>query len=1292
MDRTSMSMAAGYPVDASASQTPLTSPTVAHSQAHLNRPVSLGSLLLSRNTSRSGLPHSKGLQSITGLHVPSSDDNVRPVSPSGSVHSVRSASSGTTLNQTASSISSYTHQQATKVILPTNQHGIRTRVNILPGHKAGQHATTKGRPTSSSSNHLLYSPPLPVISPHRHSLDASHLLDQEIQSLSFQIEADNQRIHHGDAPLRSLSEGSSTNALKFTSTAEPPLAGMPGRHADYAFPQRSNTATDMDYLPTVHPDHYATAFQSSSPRTPMLPPFARSDSQNTVYDHQSKPSHSSSLNSNNSGGQNRSLSSLNTSMTTMSSVYETPRGMDAVSNHSSPATSTPIAAQLRGIPMALIPGRGGSTAHSRQPSHQNSARPFLPGSYDFSPSSSLTASNPYDAYNQSPSGISTAGPSRPSISFGDMSNSRNGSPSINTNTPQTFGFGRDRSASVPRTVSSLDDGSDRFPSRDSQDDQSKSSIYADSRRPSGSQLGIASLAPINVKSSYGDPDMPLDERISTDHVHHDSIAEADEHESNDVAAEEDPTITVRPILPTRTLSPISPIAPKLDLDFGNSLSTFAFDFGSFDSLGIGTGNAATAAIPATTANPTHTKTADPISQKPATSTFDFLSQPLAAPPLNFSLDSDAATTHSALRAQLQSQSLGLGLGFPPLSRMTAAALDKPQAATLSESILASNTQVNIPESGISRKRGESEDDKPLASMIASKSPLTELVNGFRDASKPAVTTSLLTEGFLGSSAKPIQSAPRPAETSKPSYSRKDSAVGSHSGRSTSLSRPQSPESRSSSTISRPESSLLGRYRPNDQNRPLIADDHSSDGSRRTTLSSQETFAKLPVRPLVDPASLQRAPSALSMTSVRLSINKSLPPVPSKEDAVDDGHLEGFVSHHSRIPSDRESQRDTAPGPALGLDRNARLQPVDAAQSSSSRTSISQQRGATQPLSIQQRRSRSSTLDRQKELDVMIVAPLRAPHGSADAATNKADLTDFVVHHTRTIKPANKVAADQIAKANAHSKPDPVTDKILVSVHTRRDGTFRLTLLAEQAAVVAKLTRWIEHGSKQRDRRGILPSPTQSMPISPRLSTNNIDMDNSKNANGSTARQDAASNKNPHAATKRTVAHADPTHLAGEPPSASKDPNAVDTTKIYKQQNVKVTGRTISDTIPDKAPTTMPEVARQAGLSTSTATLPGVALHLRKTEPLQLTSKQTSNVSSTPALPKAIAGAPLPDSEAWTAITAALKSYIEGVRQGLADRANHIVNTFVPKYKEEEMKGIMTAAVLSHSQRKVLLDW
>lgn len=241
--------------------------------------------------------------------------------------------------------------------------------------------------------------------------------------------------------------------------------------------------------------------------------------------------------------------------------------------------------------------------------------------------------------------------------------------------------------------------------------------------------------------------------------------------------------------------------------------------------------------------------------------------------------------------------------------------------------------------------------------------------------------------------------------------------------------------------------------------------------------------------------------------------------------------------------------------------------------------------------------------------------------------------------------------------------------------------------AVQGAVTAKLQKWIDlQDSRQRDRRGLLPSPTQSLPLSPIL------MSSQTVAPPAAARErQATQHAEPPASAPpatRSATHDGARLLDGsQRPPASANPtlDAVNVTKAESQA--------VSKTL------------RPANLhlEDTTSSFSKLDLDFSAVRPLSITAKKRASEtkrdvekdSVPPAkrpTPRQKVGGALPDSGDWTLIKQTLADYIDGFISSKAERASGITGTFIPRFKAEELKALNSGATLSVTQRSVLLDW
>lgn len=193
------------------------------------------------------------------------------------------------------------------------------------------------------------------------------------------------------------------------------------------------------------------------------------------------------------------------------------------------------------------------TSHSAKPSRTHLAnlpKSLIPGGYDFSPTStSAHESPPYPRHHQ------TSAPA------------------------SAFAFARDRSASVPRTVSSTEDDSSR-----SSIDQTREG----SRMPT---LHEVDATFVTAKHTLESASLRTNRGDDSGHAQFISAFSNSSHPASSRQSTEEENASM---LSHDAVAPlISPIPPKLDLDFGNS-SGFSLDFGGDfgGSLGLTFGSGA----------------------------------------------------------------------------------------------------------------------------------------------------------------------------------------------------------------------------------------------------------------------------------------------------------------------------------------------------------------------------------------------------------------------------------------------------------------------------------------------------------------------------------------------------------------------------------------------------------------------------------------------------------------------------------------------------------------------------
>ena len=970
----------GYPLDDDPALSPVgVSPLNGITSA--DRHISLGNVLLSRNAS-------------TSSHIQRNHTQHQPQRPSSSSNML--ASSTISSAHAGGSISPVS---STHVLLPTNAQGVRTRLNLVQQQQQQHYGglssssrpssqyspllagssieTTKERPVSSASTYALDRAATSAPALH-HSVTGQRVLPAAVlnkrsSSLSVLSQLDDdERTSRATSPTpiaqiaayRNISSPiipSSQNTTQ--SLYRPNYASAAGDGFHGSTPSASRSVSPMPSSGGLayhaHPAYdYSRATQGVDSSSQPGSPFANLQSgragslPNVLDQHNRKPSGSSILSIGNNSfrgagpAHSQLHSSFNNSLSTNAtsiSTYETPR-----SGRDSPATSTPTVAQVQarhpGLPSSLIPGRkdsGGMNghatgSHSRNGSAAQSYLARTPGSYDLPPSAA--SANTHESH--------------------DLHREQ-------TYVPSQSMFERDRSMSVPRTVS--DFGNDSV--RSSMEMPSLPPGFADSRRPSTSDnAGLNStqstswLQHKRKKSGASISSSGNLTRSPTPGQHH----FVDETRRSEDSESQENTTTFRSFAET---SPISPIAPKLDLSFGASLSDFSLDFGSFGEGLLGNDDTSTASTstikalgaPSAPKATTGSSFANFGLSQTGSSNISTAAQPAER------ITSTTQTKQSPKAAQLPLRSAGhakqSSWGLSAFMSADVGKFDSPELqdgrSSLKEESRPGTGQKSISTASALTK-SSSEDN--LADLIASKSPLTELAKSFK---------SYHPHSSQSSDAAP--SLTRGASAEKFAIAASGSA---------------SPASLLSSALSRPDSSLLGHNRAF-EGRHGIADSTSSAGSAHTTAASKEPTAV--IRPHRSDIGLG-LPGALSndlLARSRLSINKSLPPVPPAE--VSEAPLVTPSSAYVEPPVTARS---------LAATRNVPIPSMYEVQATSSSTSDS---------------------------------TLRAPKGSASSSLAKDDLRDFGRRYRASESTKHRdVVVKNAIKQPGTIKPDPATEKLLVS--------------------------------------------------------------------------------------------------------------------------------------------------------------------------------------------------------------------------------------------------------------------
>jgi len=971
----------------------------------LKRPLSLSNLLQSHNpTAAPSVPYKPQLSNGTfptssnsaPIIIPphpsqsssssfafqqhtSRDDLVQ--SPTGSVQSFGSTSTASAVSVNASSLGF-----ANKVILPTNEHGVRQRINIVPATRL---ASGGSRPSSTHNTSLL---------------SQSNYYQSEGESESVAGTADQQRKKKNRQSNLSLLSTASTSSSQY-----PPPRGLfqenmnshslrsVSEDSTMLFKPGSRSASPAPVLDIRSaPSNYALPAkpQAQTQKYNMHPSFDPADK--SPSDPRTPQKHAHTYH-----GQTFSESSLASSSST-NLTHSPSFGSDSM-YHTTPASSKPS------------PHSASSSASFTQTSRMHLPKALLPGGYDFSPTPSNNTLVSRETYE--------------TASAGDRSYDRSGSPAPRglgigqqqhqhqqqSQDAANFAYMRDRSASVPRTVSDFG-SSGRTSEADDESTLSRPALPSSSNGVHH-QSQSSSLSGHSIKANFNPQQQQAQPRSE-------SRLRKSEDSGGDTEEEEE---DVAPL--------ISPIPPKLDMDFGMASFSLDIDFGeSFtsDKLSAGLsssdrGNSGSGAgggflssfsssSPFATSrsapdflsrsfDPTPTRSVHPIASTSA----------LAQAPVIRQEGPKRQESAPEVRTGSGQYDLGLGWGFPSTKRIsqTASNSDQQSSTSVEPSLLSASTL-----------RGSDTDTTPKASMSPSAFSSD---TSFKPLQQLKQSSPLQQLSFAaGSIAKEDHSAESMRDALQAGlHSRSSSAASSLGNQSTFedrlnklQQRSDTPLSFTSSQFSRPASSLLDA----NGSRQLNADTREGE-SRRTTMSSGEHQSQNQAG-IAGKASTQKLRPNLgnnNLNSARLSMNKNLPPVPPPE-STEAGPSPGHMSRPS-LTQLRLQDKQSAEASALARPAPHRTRSDSSASSNSTASAtrpFQQQIGGqdrTNPPSVHTR-SRSSTLERQlpQQSDLPSGQALRGHHGSSASAHGKLEMVDT----GSSSKPAAPLRP-QVNKKHLHSQ-------------------------------------------------------------------------------------------------------------------------------------------------------------------------------------------------------------------------------------------------------------------------------
>ena len=682
------------------------------------------------------------------------------------------------------SSSSSTHPlpaRANKVLLPINEHGIRTRVNILPSSSFSQRdslytTTSSSRPISSYSaitmsengkdmtNSAYHTDSRENEVTQRHSI--SRLLNTQI--LPLRLEPDmpvSARRSISDSHLANLKQRADVHALEpgssrsaSDSSARPYKFPATPRNADFTKESGvSNSASSSHYTPT----------QS------LLP--AESDQRKTSETHSETykgPSYSQS-----------SFSSF--------SLGDSPRlGLNASSFYTTPSSTKPS-------PQSYTSFDPNSTFGTS--SRMAIRKSVTPGGYDSSPTSSSEAERKITARELS----------KPSTTIYERADNLN-HPHADMSDPSSAGFLRDRSASVPRTVSDLDENW--------------------SGRVSEAEEGVS------VYPSLKSPNLSESEFSNAGAMQSSNVSHSQRlHPSGLTREHKEPLLRYPQGVHTSPL--ISPVAPRLDIEFGDQ-SSFSLNLDFAMPHPDETTNT-------TKDGPRLVSLGAPASGNAMQTTQQFGQSfvPVKA------IKEGSSKSPSKHGSKPEGLRLGLGWGFPPTARLMQMEDTSQDAELYENSSFGHTNRTTLSDASVT----------PKASLL----PSTVL----REASQPSFER---TPGHgivpsLQNSRDEIYKAAYPNHTVFRSYS-----GGLSNNPQRSHERSFTSESVGSSQFSRVSSSSVLH-----QTRQTSEHDDTESDSKRTTVPSKEHHT---VQNL-DSALIQHSNAS---SSTRASINKSLPPVPLQD--------------------------------------------------------------------------------------------------------------------------------------------------------------------------------------------------------------------------------------------------------------------------------------------------------------------------------------------------------------------------------------------------------------------------
>lgn len=799
-------------------------------------------------------------------------------------------------------------QRATKVALPANDRGVRTRVNIVgpPARGPYSNAAERQRPASSSSAHLLSTVAgSGADHQHRSSSDSARYASTSSSSSAI-TQGEPRRFSNLSHINQTTSASAGHPVFSMLSTANRRVlpehsAHSTGSHEQaYTFPARLNgQSRQAAHSPGPHtPDH----------RSASTFPLGHSNNSSSASVHPYTPSGPAT---GAAGG----------------SVY-----------------STPASSVSRPSPNASV------SYSAKAPHLQNLPKSLIPGGYDFSPASASTHESHAQAGNQQ-------------------------TPQGSADTTIPFSFMRDRSASVPRTVSSLGD--------------SERSSSEDFHR----QFPIANNGSSAHDSGHAYASNGSDTSTTASRTLQNGRASHEGRDSEEAGF---------------TMPQISPVPPKLDLDFGN----FSLDFGS--SFGSGS-------LDLTSAFAATNSTA--ITSKPATSLLgshdvpskllgDMLSLGLGHPPrpatslsrddssvyveqrTGISQDDEDQPLASLAKPGTTSALGGRTTGSPPLD----------VKATSVESILEMAPKAVSPLSRLARSASNSSSLTDLTSLTRVNS---SIAHGSLDDDRTPKASSATQTTFRQDQQQEHQGSLAPA---KPlGHTQSESPV-SASGSSMEPSRPAS-----SLLVHHPQQKRLGTERQR-------LDSFDQSESKRTTLSSYEQHGQH------QPTSTsQRQPTLHSSdksASTRLSVNKTLPAIPGLTvDAANSWSAPQVEPAPAFRRSVSESIVSIAGSDGRGQQKRAGKGSRES-QLSNASTSSSLDRQPLHQLSSLQSRSRANTLDQLSSGSGINSADQRGPHGSAASESTmhsmrleRADMGDKAAHTQR-------LDARSLAKIGRPDKPRP----------------------------------------------------------------------------------------------------------------------------------------------------------------------------------------------------------------------------------------------------------------------------